>query len=771
MLHKLLPVFLVLFLAGVCTAGTLTLSTDGKTDYAVVLPDAATPVETTAAKELQEHLKQITGAGFAVVKESQADNAKPQILLGNTKKTKELLPELDAAKLPYDGIIRKTAGKNLILTGHPQRGTLYAVYTLLEDEIGVRWWTSTESFIPKKATLTIADQDVKYNPKLIYREAYYKDAINGVFATHIKNNGALLDISPDYGNHHRFQYFVHSFFPILPPGKYFKDHPEWYSEINGQRKHEHAQLCLSNEEMTKEFTKNAVESLKKNPDAGFISVSQNDWHGYCTCKECAKIAEEEGGQSGPLLRFVNKVAEGIEQAFPNRDIWVETLAYQYARKPPKITKPRKNVIIRLCTIECSFVQPLDGPQNKALCDDMEGWAKIAHSLFVWDYTVNFSAYMLPHPNHRVLPANVRFFVNHNTIGLFEQGDSWTTTGDFVRLKTWVLSQLMWNPSQDEKKLTDEFITGYYGADAAPFVKEYWQVLLDRVEKSGVYLGCYQHKTSHWLDAETLVKAAAALTNAMNAAKDETLKKRLWRDMMPVDLAIMQRYHELKRKGLLPENSPFFPNNPLDRVNDWEKRTLEFKTVSYNEGDSGDNLKRIIENYRSLNQPSAPAPDLCKNLPKDSWFEVQSGEFGLTKVGEWTFSVDDAKASNGKAVKMPGSHFEWAASFNFDTSLLDLKPLEKKDGAVPAYRLYAAVRCEAKAADGPAMTLGVYDYKDKKGVGQKTLLVKDINGTDYHWIDMGSIPLKPEQNFWFAPPKRPSEVDAVYIDRAVVVREQ
>jgi hypothetical protein len=32
-------------------------------------------------------------------------------------------------------------------------------------------------------------------------------------------------------------------------------------------------------------------------------------------------------------------------------------------------------------------------------------------------------------------------------------------------------------------------------------------------------------------------------------------------------------------------------------------------------------------------------------------------------------------------------------------------------------------------------------------------------------------LRPKHNFWFAPPRRPGEVDAVYIDRVVVVRER
>ncbi|GHT36329.1 hypothetical protein FACS189427_07730 [Planctomycetales bacterium] len=772
MTHKIFAVFSFVFLLFniAVFAETLTLSTDGKTDYIIVLPIEATPVEQTAAKELKQHLDAVTGADFAVVKESEVAATKPQIIVGNSKRAKELFPEIDVTKLPYDGIIIKSVGKNLVLLGHPQRGTLYAVNTLLEDVVGVRWWTSTESFIPKKPTLEIPVQNLMYAPKLIYREAFYKDAFDGVFATRMKCNGNMAQTTAEYGGHHRFQYFVHSFFPLLPPNKYFEKHPDWYSEIKGERKHEHAQLCLINDAMREELTKNAIESLRKNPDAKFISISQNDWHGYCECKNCTAVADEEGSQSGPLIRFVNKVAESIEKEFP--DVWVETLAYQYTRKPPKIVKPRKNVVVRLCTIECSFSQPLGaGEQNKPLREDIEGWSRIADNLFVWDYVTNFSSYMLPHPNLRVLAPNIRFFVDHHTIGLFEQGDAHCAAGDFVRVRNWVISHLMWNPALDEKKLFDEFLNGYYGADAAPFLKEYWTLLLDNADKSDVYLCCYMTTTFDWLPLESLNKAYTLMEKALSVTKDETIRNRLRREKMAIDFVLLKDYFSIRRKSEL-SGVPFVgPADPQAAVDDFFARCKEFNVTAYREvWDDGQSFKNFEDGLRQKFGPAAAPPDFCTDLPKNSWYEVQNFELSTHKLGEWTFVIDDTKASNGRAVKMPGSHFEWATSYTFDDSLLDLKPTKAQAEGALAYRLYATVRCDAKTTEGPAMTLGVYDYKEKKNVAHKSIPVSEINGADYHWIDMGSIALKPEHNFWFAPPKRPGDVDAVYIDRIVVVRE-
>jgi hypothetical protein len=456
---------------------------------------------------------------------------------------------------------------------------------------------------------------------------------------------------------------------------------------------------------------------------------------------------------------------------------VETLAYQYTRKPPKLVKPRKNVVIRLCTIECSFVQPLGvGEQNKSLREDIEGWSKIADHLFVWDYVTNFSAYMLPHPNLRVLAPNIRFFTDHHTIGLFEQGDAHCAAGDFVRLRNWVISHLLWNPALDEKKLFDEFLNGYYGNDVAPILKEYWNLLLDRAEKSGVYLGIYRTSTSDWLDFETLNKAVVLMNRAIETTKDETVRNRLRREKIPVDLVVLKDYYVLRRKAELT-GKPFIGlSNLQDAVNDFFARCKEFNVTHHKEPWIEDDKFELYEQYlrqRLKFDPIVIPPDFCKDLPKNSWYDVQNFEFNIHKRGEWGFVIDDKKASNGQAVKMPGNHFEWATSYNFDDSLLDLKqskPSTSTTAEPPKYRLYAAVRCDAQTTKGVAMTLGVYDHKEKKEVTSKSVPVSEISGAEYHWVDLGSIALEPGFNFWFAPPKRPDEVDAVYIDRIVVVRE-
>ncbi len=745
----------------VCSAAfgqAITLTTEGKSDYIIVVPAAADGPQSTAARELQDHLAKVTGATLKIVPEGEAPAAAPQIVIGPSARMKQLLPDVDVNAFGHDGILMKTVGKNLVLAGRPPRGTLYAVYTFLEDVVGCRWWTSTEEFLPKKPTLAIPAQDVQYAPKLLYREAFYRDALaTGVFAARCKCNGSHDRVAPEYGGHYTFSApgFVHTFYPLLPPDKYFAQHPEWYSEIDGKRTHDHAQLCLTNEAMRKELVRNALAMLRKSPGAGFISISQNDWRGPCQCAKCQAVEKEEGAQSGVLLRFVNAVAEDVEKEFP--DVLVETLAYQYTRTPPKITRPRSNVVIRLCSIECSFAQPLEDPINETFRQDIVGWSKIAPQLFVWDYVTNFSNYLLPHPNYHVLAPNIRFFVNHHTIGLFEQGDCGSSIGDFVRLRAWVISHLLWNPDLDQKTLTQEFMNGYYGA-AAPYLLAYRDLIDTAGGNSGKFVRCFMGSNSSWLNLETLNKATVLFEQAQKAvADDPVLLERVRRDRLSLDCARLVRYFELRHVGR--EVQVEFPNSqpPQAACEAFIQQAERFGVGQYAEGRPFAEFAGIL---RDRFRPACAPPKLCEELPKTDWSDLQDNDFHYHALGTMSTKVDDPHASDGKAARMPGDHHEWAITSHISN-----------DFAVPGPRhCYAAVRCDAKAKDGLAMTLGIYDEKARKNVAYRGPSVGETVGPEYRIIDLGTHELGDSMYFWFAPPKRPGEVDAVYIDRVFMIRE-
>ncbi len=518
----------------------VTIAQNGLAQAAIVIAQDAGEPEQHAAVELADFLGQITGARFDILHWPVAGRSH---LIVGPKAAKLAARDFSTDGLGPDGLIIRTVGNDLILAGGHPRGTLYAVYTFLEEQLGCRWWSSKVSTIPKKPTLRVGPLNVRRVPVLEFREAFWFDAFDGDWAVRNKCNGHAHRLDAKRGGRHIYEGHVHTFYRLIQPDKYFKDHPEWFSEINGKRTHKRAQLCLTNEEMRTELVKNLKARLRENTAATIASVSQNDWRGNCQCSRCAAVEKKEGSPAGLMLRFANAVAADIEEEFPH--VAISTLAYQYTRTPPQYIKPRHNVIVRLCSIECSFSTPLADERNKKFRDDIVGWSKICNRLYIWDYTTNFKHHIMPHPNLRVLGPNVKFFVAHNVKGVFEQGAYTTNGAEMAELRAWVLAKLLWDPTRDGQELIDEFIDGYYGA-AGPHIKAYLKLTHDAVEASGDYLRCFSQNTAKFLSFAVLSKGLTYLKNAEAAVrKNPDLRFRVQVAQLPVMYTFMTRWDEMR----------------------------------------------------------------------------------------------------------------------------------------------------------------------------------------------------------------------------------
>ena len=353
-----------------------------------------------------------------------------------------------------------------------------------------------------------------------------------------------IDLIPaDLGGSVTYKGFCHTFYPLVPPEKYFAAHPEWYSLINGKRTHDGAQLCLSNPELRDFMVQRVKESLREAPDAAIISVTQNDCDGHCQCPNCKAIDDAEGSPSGSMLAFVNYVAEKIEPEFPH--VWVDTFAYQYTRKPPKTLKPRHNVIVRLCSIECNFREPLDHPSNAAFLDDLTRWSQICPHLYVWDYTTDFGNYINPYPDWFTLGPNIRLFQKYGVKGVFEEGAYGGPGADMAEMRAWLLAQLLWNPQQDDRALINEFLQGYYGKAAKP-IRRYLDLMFEN--SRGFYLPCSVGKPAPYLHFQTLAAAERLWQQAERAvANDPGLLQRVRFSHLSVRHAWLANWESLRRE--------------------------------------------------------------------------------------------------------------------------------------------------------------------------------------------------------------------------------
>jgi len=538
-----LSFFLIGFAMVANAKADFVVAAGGKPRCAIVQSAEATQPERHAASELATHLQQITGAKFEL-KTNAGEISKRAIIVGQGEAAAKLFPEIDFSRLGAEEFLICTKGDHLLLAGGRPRGTIYAVDRFLQMQCGVRWWTPWATNIPHRATLRIPELNLRGQPALEFRAPFWFQGFDPLWKMRNGVNSEWNNIPAELGGCLKYKGHAHTFYPLVPPEKYFAEHPEWYSLLKGKRTHDRAQLCLSNPELRDFVVGRVKEWLRESPDAAIISVTQNDWFGACECEKCKAIDDAEGGPSGSMIAFVNYIAEKIEPEFPQ--VAVDTFAYQYTRKPPKTLKPRPNVIVRLCSIECNFREPLDHPSNAAFLADLKGWSKICQRLYIWDYTTDFKNYVNPHPNWFTLGPNVQLFQKYGVKGLFEQGAYQGFGGEMGELRAWLLAQLLWNPEQDDRALINEFLRGYYGKAAAKPIGRYLE-LMHQASKD-FYLACFLRKDPPHLRFKPLNEAERLWQQAEKAAgTDSELLARVRLGHLPVRYAFLSRWGTLRRE--------------------------------------------------------------------------------------------------------------------------------------------------------------------------------------------------------------------------------
>jgi len=548
MIAKLLRSFqvialLFLFAPGAAARGQdLVLAEQGRSAYRIVVADNASPATRHGAEELQTFLRQMTGAKLPIVSDRESPGPR-EIVLGQSSRLRDMKVDVDFKELGHEGYVIRTVGPHLVIAGGALRGTMYGVYGLLEDHLGCRWFAPGVSRIPKSERLVLPRVDDKKIPALEYREPFTCDCFDGDWCARNRVNSSTGRLEAKHGGKIRFGngFFVHTFAGLVPPDKHFKEHPEYFSLVKGKRQNGYAQLCCTNEDVIRLCTEGILKGMRADREGFVFSVSQNDTDLHCECDKCQALAKAEDSQGAPVLALVNRVAEAVEKQFPDKA--VETLAYQWTRRPPKTMRPRPNVIVRLCSIECCFSHPLatcDSPANRAFVKDLQGWAKISNRLWIWDYVTDFSHYLLPFPNQRVRRANIQLFLANNVKGIFEQDTYNTPQGELSALGGYMTAKFLWNPEYDQNTAMNEFLEGFYGRAAKP-IRQYLDLIHDYVQQKNIHVVIWAPPSSPHLTTELLQKSDALWEEAETLAADDAgALVRVKVSRMSVDYAIMER---------------------------------------------------------------------------------------------------------------------------------------------------------------------------------------------------------------------------------------
>ena len=471
--YYVISVFVLTTAEVVRAADSFVLAERGKPPQTTIwCSNAGSEVEKHAANELRDYVRRITGVELPVSLESARPSGK--------------VIQLSSGEFADDGFELAAKNDTLRIRGGCRAGVLYGVYELLEAYGGCGWFASGTEVVPEaKALFVSGDLSDRQIPDFVQRDTCATDVMyHPAFAARLRYNGNLScrAATPEIGGLSDFRYCTelpncHTFMYLLPPQTYFRDHPEYFAEIDGIRREfgaRESQPCLSNPDAVKIMTDKALEIVKRHPECKYFGVSQNDNSNYCRCEKCRAVDEEEGSPSGSIIRFVNHVAAEVAKIRP--DAVVETLAYSYSIKPPAKTKLLPNVMPCICVPGSDSYRPISESRNadkRQFAEYLRGWGKVTSNLYVWNYVINFRHYTHPFPNTMALGPDLRFFKENGVAHVYEQHSGNNAAhSDFAELKAYLMAKFLWKANQPLEPLLDKFFAAYYGA-GAPYARAWF----------------------------------------------------------------------------------------------------------------------------------------------------------------------------------------------------------------------------------------------------------------------------------------------------------
>lgn len=662
----------------------------------------------TQAKELKSYLDKIISSSIPLYKEQEFKVKLPAIYVGDTAFARK--NKVDFARFAPEEWCYKSIGKNLILGGHRHNGVTFAVYTFLEKELGCRFYTFESELVPKRKNVRLTGFNKKGKPDFIGRGIYTPVWNQHASAAdykkmwaHIRKLRGNFCASPQIMTRQFSD--CHNFYAYVPPEKYFKTHPEYFS-MNEAGKRFHGknggggQLCMTNKEVAEVTFKSLVEYIKKDraklPGEKWpiiYDISQLDNTNYmCLCPPCKALAEKEGSESALVLTYINAVARKVAKLYP--EITIQTFAYVSTELPPKTIRPEKNVRIRYCDLytRSDCYRPITSKFNIAQKKKLDAWKKLGVRIALWDYwNMDLPGPYFTPPRVETMidaiPGDLRYFKSVGVEQFMTETEHriYKEAPNFADLQVYLGYQLSNDTSLDAEKLIADFVKNHYGA-ASKEVGEFLALVRKSVKAEKKALIYITNPVREYQTGPFLKKCYDILIKAQNKVKNAPrVRLRVERELLTVIATILhnpQLGTGLDRKALVKEYARI-RNSLID---------------AYCAKEFHKKLKKDVAKAVEKLTLEIPTPPQFKHLPADK----------IKKFAYPAFSavVDDPDSIIGKA--MPSGK-----------EALNRKHIMKAQagGIYPTW-------------------FGCYDHDSKKG--SQLRINKIPQDEKYHWYKMGKF---------------------------------
>lgn len=506
----------------------------------IFVHEQAHPVERAAARELARILREMSGREIPVTEgDGNGLPAQGVIYIGRSDPARmcTLYDDAEFEPLGTDGFILRLKGGNLLVAGGGYRGTVYAVYRLLE-RLGCRFYSTELEVIPRKATLEIRSPlDVVDKPVFEWRAMWGRiyPMTAGLSPGEWEAKVGDVDLPKMMGIPPR-GFWHHTMGFLLPASSVPK---EYLAEIGGERRITEPavqQYCLSNPDLQKAMTEAVLRWIESNPDPVYYPVHYGDTGQFCQCERCKAWYEEHGSLTDAVIWFNNQIAQEVAKRFPGK--FITTLAYWATRKPPVKERPLPNHLIIFCAIAECQARPWSHPVNlkRNVVSDLEQWIAIhplgAQGIITFEYPTTYHYVGYPYPALYAFAENLKYYKRLGIRGVYICG---LTDGHLVHLYSYVMPRLMWNPDANLRALIDEFCKAWYG--------KAWQPMRDYVHRlhqsafessSEGVMDCHAGPgqrffrelfTREWLDRQIY----PLFERAERLAENELIKRRIWRE--------------------------------------------------------------------------------------------------------------------------------------------------------------------------------------------------------------------------------------------------
>ncbi len=470
---KVLIALAIAGFASLANAAPLTLVKNGQPNATIVLQANAPAPMQAAASDLQKYLQKISGAQLPLQTDGK-DVPGITLNIGKTATVKD--SDLPDSKLNPETYAITQRGDDVYFEGNYPSPTAFAVYSFLQDQLGVRWFAPGDDweYVPQHKDKSPVTVDVKSvvsvpgtSPRIWSGHEWTQDWKNWDL-----RNKAVVSEKVLRRN------FQNNMYKIFPPSKYGKTHPEYYPLVNGKR-----YIPASDSEAlwwpaigdpnVQRITAEYIHQwFKDHPDEDSFSLGMDDIvymsdDPLTNAMDSSPDDYKKRNFSSRYYKFINIVAKQVKKTDPGKTIGV--LIYRIVVKPPvDVPKMEDNVFGYIANDSVAMWYQPD--RKKEWFDLTNEWAKRVKHLSRYEY------FGMGTFAPRVFPQNMAEMMNFdNSLG-FE--------GSYVEMYTflpqtapmiWAFAQKQWNPKLKVDDLLDEFYTKMYGP-AAPTMKKYFELM-------------------------------------------------------------------------------------------------------------------------------------------------------------------------------------------------------------------------------------------------------------------------------------------------------